>query len=185
MVIKNDIPVSIDEKNQWVGKLAFSALVALKLSQCDGQTARHSQGENVFLLRWLQIALKQKRFHRCIAPDFEWLIALGQRRVMNAKLKARLEYLWRSCCCDISEQSTLFRFTYATERLKDLGWQSTVLGQGRWNKFRQKNQTIGMTPSLTVRQSQLISAFDDDEHQLHHVDCWVLGDKTQFITVMT
>ncbi|MEY0665472.1 DUF2913 family protein [Providencia rettgeri] len=179
-----DSTVSVEDKNRWLGKLAFAALVALKLSQREGKTARHSQAENVFLLRWLQTALKQKRFHRCIAPDFEWLIALGQRRVMTSKIKARLEYLWRSCCCDISEQSALFRLTYATELLKDLGWQSTVLAQGRWNKYRQKNQTMGIKPSFAVRQSQLTSAFDDEGHQLHDIDCWVLGDKTQFMTVM-
>ncbi|HHR6406488.1 TPA: DUF2913 family protein [Providencia alcalifaciens] len=62
---------------------------------------RHNQ--RIFLLRWLQTALK-KRFHRCVFHDFECLIHLGQQRLMTSKLKSRLEYLWRSCCCDIASQ---------------------------------------------------------------------------------
>ncbi|HHR6406492.1 TPA: DUF2913 family protein [Providencia alcalifaciens] len=72
------------------------------------------------MLRWLLTALKQKRFHRCVVHDFEWLINIGQQRLISSKLKSRLEYLW---CCDIASQSDLFRLTYATELLKDLGWK--------------------------------------------------------------
>lgn len=75
--------------------LAFSASVSLVLAQWDGNTARNTHSENLFFLRWLQMALKQKRFHRCVAGDLAWLINLGQQRVMTAKLKSRLEYLWR------------------------------------------------------------------------------------------
>ncbi|HHR6224955.1 DUF2913 family protein [Providencia alcalifaciens] len=55
--------MSVEEKNRWLGKLAFAALVALKLALWDGKAARNAQSENLFLLRWLQTALKQKRFH--------------------------------------------------------------------------------------------------------------------------
>jgi len=77
--------VTVEEKNLWLGKLAFSALVALKLAQWDGKTARNARSENLFLLRWLQTALKQKRFHRCVAHDFDWLIRMGQQRLMTSK----------------------------------------------------------------------------------------------------
>ncbi|WP_273818565.1 DUF2913 family protein [Providencia rettgeri] len=128
-------PVCVEEKNYWLGKLAFAALIALKLAQWDGKAALNAQSENLFLLRWLQTALKQKRFHRCVVHDFEWLIYLGQQRLMTSKLKFRLEYLWRSCCCDMASQSDLFRLTYATELLKDLGWDSVVLSDDRWQKL--------------------------------------------------
>ncbi len=32
-------PISVEEKNHWLGKLAFAALVALKLVQWDGKSA--------------------------------------------------------------------------------------------------------------------------------------------------
>lgn len=36
-------PISVEEKNHWLGKLAFAALVALKLVQWDGKAARNAQ----------------------------------------------------------------------------------------------------------------------------------------------
>lgn len=41
-------PVTVEEKNHWLGKLAFAALIALKLAQWDGKAARNAQSENLF-----------------------------------------------------------------------------------------------------------------------------------------
>ncbi|MEY0226346.1 DUF2913 family protein, partial [Providencia rettgeri] len=140
-------PVTVEKKNHSLGKLAFAALVALKLAQWDGKAARNAQSENLFLLRWLQTALKQKRFHRCVVHDFAWLIHLGQQRIITSKLKFRLEYLWRSCCCDIASQSDLFRLTYATELLKDLGWYSVGRSDERWQKLIIKKPIVAVIPT--------------------------------------
>lgn len=176
--------VTVEEKNLWLGKLAFSALVALKLAQSDGKAGRNAQTENLFLLRWLQTALKQKRFHRCVAPDFDWLIRLGQQRLMTSKLKSRLEYLWRSCCCDIQDQSDLFRLTYATELLKDLGWDSVVLSQDRWDKLMTTTLTTGAVPTFYVTKLALEQGFNEDGKCIHAVDFWVFGEQSQFTEVM-
>ncbi|HHR6154730.1 TPA: DUF2913 family protein [Providencia alcalifaciens] len=177
-------PISVEEKNHWLGKLAFAALVALKLAQWDGKAARNAQSENLFLLRWLQTALKQKRFHRCVVHDFEWLIHLGQQRLMTSKLKFRLEYLWRSCCCDIASQSDLFRLTYATELLKDLGWDSVVLSDDRWRKLIAKKPIVTAIPTFYVTKSALTVRFNDEGKQVNSVVFWVLGDKDQFSEVI-
>ena len=177
-------PVTVEEKNHWLGKLAFAALIALKLAQWDGKAARNAQSENLFLLRWLQTALKQKRFHRCVVHDFEWLIHLGQQRLMTSKLKFRLEYLWRSCCCDIASQSDLFRLTYATELLKDLGWDSVVLSDERWQKLIKKKPIVTAIPTFYVTQSALTVGFSDEGKQVNAVEFWVLGDKVQFSEVI-
>ncbi|HHR6143714.1 TPA: DUF2913 family protein, partial [Providencia alcalifaciens] len=50
------------------------------MAQWDGKACRNALSENLFLLRWLQTALKQKRLHCCVVHDFEWLIHLGQQR---------------------------------------------------------------------------------------------------------
>ena len=177
-------PISVEEKNHWLGKLAFAALVALKLAQWDGKAARNAQSENLFLLRWLQTALKQKRFHRCVVHDFEWLINLGQQRLVTSKLKSRLEYLWRSCCCDIASQSDLFRLTYATELLKDLGWDSVVLSDDRWQKLIMKKPIVTAIPTFYVTASALTTGFSDGGKQIDSVAFWVLGDKAQFSEVI-
>lgn len=177
-------PVTVEEKNHWLGKLAFAALVALKLAQREGKAARNAQSENLFLLRWLQTALKQKRFHRCVVHDFEWLIHLGQQRLMTSKLKFRLEYLWHSCCCDMASQSDLFRLTYATELLKDLGWDSVVLSDERWQKLIKKKPIVTAIPTFYVTQSALTVGFSDEGNQINSVDFWVQGDKVQFSEVI-
>ncbi|EJD6501538.1 DUF2913 family protein [Providencia rettgeri] len=177
-------PISVEEKNYWLGKLAFAALVALKLAQWDGKAAPNAQSENLFLLRWLQTALKQKRFHRCVVHDFEWLINLGRQRLMTSKLKFRLEYLWRSCCCDIASQSDLFRLTYATELLKDLGWDSVVLSDERWQKLIMKKPILTAIPTFYVKQSALIDGFSDEGELIYSVDFWVLGGQKQFSEVI-
>ncbi|MEM8183466.1 DUF2913 family protein [Morganella morganii subsp. sibonii] len=71
--------MNAEEKNQHLGRMAFCALVALKLAQADGKTGCSLQAENIFLVRWLQTALKQKRFHRCVAGDLVWLSGHGRR----------------------------------------------------------------------------------------------------------
>ncbi|HHR5860545.1 TPA: DUF2913 family protein [Providencia alcalifaciens] len=177
-------PITVEEKNRWLGKLAFAALVALKLAQWDGKAARNAQAENLFLLRWLQTALKQKRFHRCVVHDFEWLINLGQQRLMTSKLKLRLEYLWRSCCCDVASQSDLFRLTYATELLKELGWDSVVLSDERWRKLIAEKPIVTALSTFYVTQSALIGGFSDEGKLVNSVNFWVLGDKKQFNEVI-
>lgn len=177
-------PVCVEEKNYWLGKLAFAALIALKLAQWDGKAALNAQSENLFLLRWLQTALKQKRFHRCVVHDFEWLIYLGQQRLMTSKLKFRLEYLWRSCCCDMASQSDLFRLTYATELLKDLGWDSVVLSDDRWQKLIAKKPIVTAIPTFYVTASALTTGFSDEGNLASSEDFWVLGDKEQFNEVI-
>ncbi|MEX6035508.1 DUF2913 family protein [Providencia hangzhouensis] len=94
----------------------------LKLAQWTGKAAQNAESENLFLLRWLQTALNKNDF-TAVSSMILMVYHLGQQRLMTSKLKSRLEYLWRSCCCDMASQSDLFRLTYATELLKDLGGQ--------------------------------------------------------------
>lgn len=103
---------------------------------------------------------------------------------MTSKLKFRLEYLWRSCCCDMASQSDLFRLTYATELLKDLGWDSVVLSDERWQKLIKKKPIVTTIPTFYVTQYALTVGFSDDGKQINSVDFWVQGDKAQFSEVI-
>ncbi len=103
---------------------------------------------------------------------------------MTSKLKSRLEYLWRSCCCDIASQSDLFRLTYATELLKDLGWDSVVLSDERWHKMITKKTILTAIPTFYVTGSALTTGFSDEGKQVNSVEFWVLGDKKQFSEVI-
>ncbi|ETO41303.1 hypothetical protein X965_10915 [Morganella sp. EGD-HP17] len=164
--------------------MAFAALTALKLAQHDGLTGSSEQAENLFLVRWLKTALKQKRFHRCVSADLLWLSDLGQQRMMTAKLRHRLDYLWKSCCCDVQDQSALFRLTYATEMLKNLGWISEVQNTGLRHKVR-KNISVGQGKQVFyVTRDALNEGFDDAGNQVRPVEFFVDGNAEQFESVM-
>ncbi len=96
------------------GHLAWCAPVALALARQDGGVLSPAQ-ENLFLTRWLATALKQRRFSRDVTPDIEWLLKQGRQMGVSAKLASKLNYLWRSCTGELSEQNDLFRLTYALE----------------------------------------------------------------------
>ncbi|MDN8599752.1 DUF2913 family protein [Citrobacter sp. S2-9] len=86
-----------------LANFAWCALVALRTAQQDGQ-AMSPLSTHAFLLRWLTVAYKQKRFPRAIAPDIEGLLALGRNKGLASGLRNRLEYLWTSCTGPVSAQ---------------------------------------------------------------------------------
>ncbi len=177
--------VTPEEMNKQLGRMAYAALAALKLAQHDGMAGQSDQAENLFLVRWLKTALKQKRFHRCVAAALVWLSNLGQKRVMTAKLRQRLDYLWKSCRCDIPAQSALFRLTYATEMLKNTGWSGEVLSSDLWDKIRQKSPLPAQeNPVFYISRDTLDEGFDDTGAQTGLLEFLVAGDPEQFEAVM-
>lgn len=146
------------------GHFAWCALVALKLALLDGLSPSEAQ-QNLFLTRWLAVALKQRRFHRDIAQDIEWLLKQGRLYGVKANLPGKLDYLWRSCSGALSEQSDLFRLTYAFETAKDMQWQYRVLSDREWSgryavKFNPLVNAIG------ILKSSLNAGFDADGRQI-------------------
>ncbi|MEX6120415.1 hypothetical protein AB6G31_22810 [Providencia hangzhouensis] len=71
----------------------------------------------------------------------------------------------------------MFRLTYATELLKDLGWDSVVLSDERWQKLIVKKPLVTAIPTFYVTQSALTAGFSDEGNQINSVDFGVLGDK--------
>jgi Protein of unknown function (DUF2913) len=100
--------------------------VALALARQSGDVLSPAQ-ENLFLTRWLATALKQRRFPREINQDIDWLLKQGRQLGVSAKLASKLNYLWRSCTGELSEQNDLFRLTYALETAKDMHWNYRLL----------------------------------------------------------
>lgn len=75
---------------------AWCALLSLRTSQQDSQ-ALSLLTIHTFLLRWLAMAQKQKRFPRTIASDIERLLALGCNKGAATGLPEHLETLWVFC----------------------------------------------------------------------------------------
>lgn len=155
------------------GHFAWCALVALKLAILDGLVSSEAQ-QNLFLTRWLATALKQRRFHRDVAQDIEWLLKQGRLYGVSANLPGKLDYLWRSCTGELAEQSDLFRLTYAFETAKDMQWQYRVLSDREWSgryavTFNLQVNAIG------ILKSSLDLGFGTDGMQLLPVQIRISG----------
>lgn len=154
---------------------AWCALVALRTAQQEGQ-ALSPLSIHAFLLRWLTVAYKQKRFPRAIASDIEGLLSLGRRQGLAASLFSRPEYLWSSSSGPVSAQSALYRLTYAIEQLKSQGWVNAVVCDGAWGNESLLVQEYSDTDALLVRKSALAGGFSDEGKLVAPVEFLVTGD---------
>nr|WP_159466122.1 DUF2913 family protein [Scandinavium goeteborgense] len=163
------------------GHLAWCALTALALARQDGDVQSPAQ-ENLFLTRWLAGALKQRRFSRDVTPDLEWLLKQGRQLGINANLTSKLDYLWRSCTGELSEQNDLFRLTYALETAKDMRWSYRLLNDREWAGRYAVTLNAGVN-GLFLSRSNLDIAFDDDGWQVSPVMIRLTGNVASVITL--
>lgn len=154
--------------------LAWSALVALALARQDGIVQSASQ-ENLFLTRWLATALKQRRFPRSVTPDIEWLLGQGRQHGVRARLPEKLDYLWRSCHGELSQQSDLFRLTYALELAKDAGWIYTLHSDREWTGRHAVKLNAAVNGIYTLRSS-VDNGFDRDGRLRHPLRVRITGN---------
>ncbi|WP_240430415.1 DUF2913 family protein [Serratia marcescens] len=110
---------------------ALSHQTFCALARQDG-VAGTPYAENLFLIRWLAIAQKQKRFPRSVAIDIQWLLDRCRKHGPAGHLRHHLEYLWRSCSGNLAAQSDLFLLTYAFKALRNQGWDNYVLDAKEW-----------------------------------------------------
>lgn len=153
---------------------AWCALAALRTAQQDGQ-ALSPLSMHAFLLRWLTVAYKQKRFSRAIAFDIEGLLTLGRNKGLAAGLFNRLEYLWVSYTGPVTAQSDLYRLTYVIEQLKSEGWVNAVVSDREWatEALTEEYRDID---ALLVRKSALTDGFSDEGKLVAPVEFLVTGN---------
>ncbi|ARF52151.1 DUF2913 family protein [Pantoea stewartii] len=156
------------------GHLAWCALVALALARQNGDVLSPAQ-ENLFLTRWLATALKQRRFSRDVAPDIEWLLKQGRQLGVSAKLASKLNYLWRSCTGELSEQNDLFRLTYALETAKDMSWNYRLLSDREWSGRYALALNAGVN-GIYLSRTNLDVAFDDNGRQTNPLTARLTGN---------
>jgi hypothetical protein len=120
------------------GHLAWCALVALALARQNGDALSPAQ-ENLFLIRQLGV---------------------------SAKLASKLNYLWRSCTGELSEQNDLFRLTYALETAKDMSWNYRLLNDREWSGRYAVALNAGVN-GIYLSRTNLDAAFDDGGRQIN------------------
>lgn len=160
---------------------AWCALVALRTAQQDGQ-ALSPISTHAFLLRWLTVAYKQKRFTRAIASDIEALLTLGRSKGLAASLFSRLEYLWVSCTGPVTAQSDLYRLTYAIEQLKSEGWVNAVVSDREWGTEALTEEYRDID-ALLVRKSALTDGFSNEGKLVAPVEFQVTGNLSACMAV--
>ncbi|HBM3184922.1 TPA: DUF2913 family protein [Klebsiella oxytoca] len=156
------------------GHLAWCALVALYLARRDGKVTSATQ-DNLFLTRWLAVALKQRRFPREVTPDLEWLLAQGRQFGARAELAKKLTYLWTSCTGALSEQNELFRLTFAIETAKGEGWMYRLFSDLEWAGRRAVALNAGVNGIYILRRS-LDAAFDENGQQVSQLLARLTGN---------
>lgn len=154
--------------------MAWCALVALALARQDGSVLSPAQ-ENLFLTRWLATALKQRRFPRDVAPDIEWMLKQGRQLGVRAKLASKLDYLWRSCSGELSEQNDLFRLTYALETARDMHWRYCLLSDREWAGRNAVTLNAGVN-GIYLSRTSLDAAFDDSGQQINPLTVRMTGN---------
>lgn len=155
------------------GHLAWCALVALQLARQDGLIGSESQ-ENLFITRWFALAKKQRRFSRNLATDIDWILNQGRSLGMRARLKHKLDYIWRSCNGELLEQNDMFRMTYAMELLMEHAWVYQALSDRDWTG-RHRIQTSASVNSICLLKSALDSAFNEEGKQILPVPARISG----------
>ncbi len=78
----------MDNGNLNASHLAWCGLMALQNARSDGEVSSPAQ-ENLFLVRWLALAEKQRRFSRELASDISWLLSEGRGRAYTPTCPAR------------------------------------------------------------------------------------------------
>jgi hypothetical protein len=180
--MKKSLPsVSPEQTVADLAHFAWCALVALRTAQHDGQ-AVSPLAVHTFLLRWLAVAQKQKRFSRTIAFDIEGLLVVGRKKGLAASLPERLEALWASCTRPASVQSDLYRLTYVIGQLKTQGWINAVVSDDDWDS-ETLTEEYNDTAALLVKKSALTRGFSDEGKLLVPVEFKVAGDMSACMEV--
>lgn len=159
-----------------LGHFAWCAQIALAIARRVKMVTTSVQ-EHIFLMNWLTTAQKRKLFPREIASEIDYLIRLGKQQGIIAGLKRKLTFIYKSCCEDISEQSDLFRLTFALEELKNNGWRSHTLSTADWKKGWEGP----FSPAIYIELPALQAAFSDEGQQIKPLPIRVTGD-TEYVS---
>lgn len=154
-----------------IGHLAWCALVALGLQRHDRLVVTEAE-ENLFLIRWLATARKQKRFSRHLTADIDWLLAQGRRLGVRARLYQKLHYLWLMSSGDLHNMPDLLRLTYAIEMAKAGGWQYFLVDEKKMaagiSRFHNNN-------SFCLERTAVEAGFDSNGKQIAPLPIRVFG----------
>lgn len=169
----------MDKPTQELGHLAWCLLAALQLAKQDGKT-QTPMNQHLFIMQWLAGAQKQKRLPKSVAIDIQWLLNQGKTYGFGAKLKEKVDYLYRSCTGVLKDQSDLFRLTYALEVVKATGWKYILLSDKLWKDMAGCSLAVA---AVYMPQSELDACFNDDGYQIAPLAMRFVGNAVALTNV--
>ncbi|WP_243406575.1 hypothetical protein [Lelliottia aquatilis] len=89
---------------------------------------------HMFIMRRLPTVQKRKLFPRTLVSDIIWQQEQGKRYGPSARLYSKAEYIWLASSGELTQQSTLFRFTYIIETLRAMDWIDWLVSAKEWEK---------------------------------------------------
>lgn len=137
--------------------LAWCILVAIKIARREGKALTALQ-THMFIMQWLSNAQKRKVFPKSLAPDILWLLDQGKRYGPAARLYSKTEYIWLASSGELSNQSTLFRFTCMIDALRAMGWQDYLLSDAEWQSGWKSGTS---SPTVYIQKSSLHNSFTE------------------------
>lgn len=163
-----------------IGHLAWCALVALGFQRHDRLVTTEAQ-ENIFLIRWLADARKQKRFPRNLTEHIDWLLAQGRRLGVRARLNQKLHYLWLMSSGDLHNMPDLLRLTYAIEMAKAGGWQYDLVDEKKMAAGISKFQNMN---SFCLERTAIENGFDSSGKQIAPLHIRVFGQVERLLSLL-
>ncbi|MDQ0627662.1 UNVERIFIED_ORG: hypothetical protein C7430_12411 [Pantoea agglomerans] len=106
----------------------------------------------------------------------------GRQYGVGAKLAGKLDYLWRSCTGELSQQTDLLRLTYAMETAKDMSWAYRLLSDREWSGRHAAVLNAGVNGIYLYRTS-LDAAYDDDGQQITPIMARLTGRVQELETL--
>ncbi|MDI3438863.1 DUF2913 family protein [Erwinia sp. V90_4] len=164
----------MDNGNLSASHLAWCGLVALQNARADGEVSSPAQ-ENLFLVRWLALAEKQRRFSRELASDISWLLKEGRGKGVHADLPGKLNYLWRAGSGSLEAQNDLYRLQHALNAVRMTGWVYMVLSEKEWSG----RNRIRLNPAVSgiyINRAALENGFDDGGKQRYPLPARISGN---------
>ncbi|MBU9819644.1 DUF2913 family protein [Rahnella sp. BCC 1045] len=160
--------------NAHIGHLAWCGLIALHLARKDG-VAHSSSQENLYLIRWLAAAEKQKRFPKETADHIRWLLREGREKGVLADLPGKLTYLWRAGSGALLMQNDLFRLQHVLHATRLTGWVHNVLSEDEWGQRKLMNINPAVS-SIYLNEYELETGFDSQGRQVKAFPVRVAGN---------
>jgi hypothetical protein len=180
---KTTLQPSAEQTVADLAHLSWCALMALHLAWQDGQ-ALSPLSTHTFLLRWIAVAQKQRRFPKSVAGDIDTLLSMGRKKGPGAGLHARFGDLFDTCSQPAAQQSALHRLTYAIEKLKMIGWVNAIVGDEEWCSDALVAEYKDIS-ALLVRKTDLQHHFSEKGRLRSTVDMMVVGDVDNMIGVFS